>query len=259
VRENGRNVIVETLVLTSYFSSKKHPNSEQDLHVIGRNENGFVDQNSFDYIKTWYHSILRSSSKGVIFYDQLSKDFINEYSTDQINFVKVKRSNWSNLDYRWMCYEEYLENNTSYENVFLTDCSDVKVVQNPSKLIEDYKDIDLFLCKDSIKLCDFPYMSFHNHFELNDKVWFLLNQNNLDLINMGVVGGKRNKVLNFLEIYNSFRKSIGSPEFDTADMFCGQYAFRYLLRDYNFIIGEPVCSEFKKYQNDRKDVYFIHK
>lgn len=48
------------------------------------------------------------------------------------------------------------------------------------------------------------------------------------------------------------------PNFN-ADMWIGQYVFRHLLVDKKLLIGYPFTSDFKQYQNDRKDVYFIHK
>jgi hypothetical protein len=38
-----------------------------------------------------------------------------------------------------------------------------------------------------------------------------------------------------------------------------QYLLRNVFNEKKFIMGDPVCSEFKKYEKQRKDVYFIHK
>ena len=243
----------KTLLLTSYFSIKEHPNSPQDSHVVGRNNDGKVFNNSFDYIAPWYKSITDLKLNGIIVHDNLSESFCQKHTNDFVTFIKVDQSDWSNLDYRWMCYEKIVEKNIDYDNVFMTDCSDVCVVKDPDELIKNYREFDFFACRDSINLCDFPYMNFHENFNLEDKVWFMLNQNNLELINMGVIGGKLDRVMKFLNIYNNFRLSIGAKDFGQADMFCGQYVFRKLLSEYKTMIGYPACSEFKKYQNDRKE------
>ena len=52
---------------------------------------------------------------------------------------------------------------------------------------------------------------------------------------------------------------MGEKEFGQADMWIVQYLLRSIFRDKNTLIGDPMCSEFKKYQKERKDVYFIHK
>jgi len=245
-------------VLTSYFTKKKHPNSPNDSHVVGRGEDGFVHNNEFSYIEDWYNSVSELGINGYIFHDGLTEEFCSSHESEKIKFIKVEDSDWSNLDYRWVCYRDFLKNN-KFESVFLTDCSDVKVVKNPELVISEFPEVDLFVCKDTLRLSQFPYMSFHREFGLDDAMWFMLNQNNIDLINMGVIGGSSDNINLFLDSYVSFRSEIGRKEFAEADMFVGQYVFRRILKDKKLLIGEPFCSEFKQYQNDREDVYFIHK
>lgn len=250
---------MNNVALTSYFSKKKHPNEPGDTHVVGRNSQGFVDNNTYEYIKPWYDSLIANNQEGVLFHDNLSDDFVDKYQNEKIKFIKVEDSEWSNLDYRWMCYESFLKDN-KFDNVFMTDCSDVKLVQPLNTLIDKYKDVSYFACNDSILLHEFHfYMSFHELFQLPDRMWFLLNQPRLELINMGVIGCNYENALKFLKIYNEFRVSLGRSEIGNLDMACGQYVFRRLLKGEKMLIGQPFCSEFKKYQNDRKDVYFIHK
>jgi hypothetical protein len=249
---------VDSVILTSYFSVKKHPNDPNDSWVIGREADGRVSQNDFKYIEPWYNSINKLGLEGRIFYDNLSDEFVQKYSTDKIKFVRVETSQYSNLDWRWFCYRNYLEEN-KFDNVFLTDGSDVAVVKNPSKIILDYNDIDLFVCKDSIKLSQFPYIQVHQQANWENLGWFLICQNNADLINMGVVGGTYNNILEFLNKFCETRIRLGNPDFGSADMWVGQYVFRHLLSDKNIMIGEPFTSNFKQYEIDRKDVYFIHK
>ena len=75
---------------------------------------------------------------------------------------------------------------------------------------------------------------------------------------MGVIGARYNDMLNFLDKFCLTRVEMLDPAFN-ADMWVGQYVFRYLLNDKRILVGYPFTSEFKKYQNDRDDVYFIHK
>jgi hypothetical protein len=64
--------------------------------------------------------------------------------------------------------------------------------------------------------------------------------------------------MDFLNNFCNTRLRIGDTDFN-ADMWVGQYVFRHLLSDKNIMIGEPFTSNFKQYEIDRKDVYFIHK
>ena len=245
-------------LLTSYFSKKIHPNDPKDNAVVGRNADGRVSNNEINYIKPWYDSVNNLQLNGFVFHDNLSEEFVQQYTTNKIKFIKAGDSECSNLDYRWICYEKFLEENF-YDYVFLTDASDVTIVKDPLSLFLEFKETDYFVCNDSIKLNQFPYLKFHQQFNLDNLMWFMINHDHLELINMGVIGGNYENTKLFLSSYNTERKKIGNPAFGHADMFLGQYVFRNILSDKNIMIGNPVCSEFKKYQNERKDVYFIHK
>ncbi len=251
---------MSSVILTSYFSNKKHPNNSWDPNVVGRDPDGRVHQNSFNYIKPWYESVKKLSLQGVIFYDGLTEDFVEEFSTDKIKFVYSDSSsqNYSNLDYRWFCYRAFLEEN-KFESVFISDCSDVSVVKDPSLLLKDQRGYDFFLCKDSETFDTFPYFDIHKKYNWSCYVEMLLKKNSLDLINMGVVGGSYQNIIDFLDKYLKIRLSMEDDKFDQADMWVGNYIFRSYFKNKSLLIGEPFTSEFKKYQNDREDVYFIHK
>ena len=75
---------------------------------------------------------------------------------------------------------------------------------------------------------------------------------------MGVIGGNYKNMMEFLNKFCQTRIRLGNPDFN-SDMWIGQYIFRYELSYKNIMIGEPFTSIFKNYENDRKDVYFIHK
>lgn len=248
---------MNSVIFTSYFSKKIHPNDPNDQSVIGRSSDGKVLQNDISYIAPWYNSINELNLNGVVFYDNLSDDFISQYSTDKIKFVKVDQSDYSNNDWRFFCYKNYLQEN-KFDSVFLSDGSDVTVVQDPSKIIQNFPEKDLFICKDSILLSEFPYSTLHKKASWDNYMYFLLNESRLALINMGVIGGSYENIINFLNKFCETRIQLGSPEFN-SDMWIGQYVFRHLLSDKNLMIGEPFTSKFKKYEIDRKDVYFIHK
>jgi len=248
---------MNSVILTSYFSVKKHPNDPNDKCVIGRGSDGRVLQNDFQYIKPWYNSVNKLNLEGRIFYDNLSDDFLNEYTTDKIKFIKVTPSDYSNNDWRFFCYRNFLEEN-KFNSVFLTDGSDVTVVKDPGRIIKDNPLIDLFVCKDSIMLNEFPYLQIHKQARWDNYTWFHNHQQMLNLINMGVIGGGYDNIMLFLNNFCETRIKLGHPDFN-SDMWTGQYVFRNLLSYKNMLIGEPFTSNFKKYEIDRGDVYFIHK
>lgn len=248
---------MSSVILTSYFSKKTHPNDPNDKHVIGRMDDGRVSQNSIEYIKNWYDSVKNLNLEARIFCDNLSEDFIEKYTTDKIKFIKVETTDYSNNDWRFFCYRNFLEENV-FDSVFLTDSSDVIVVKNPELIISEYPQYDIFVCKDSLKLNEFPYLNLHRQVDWENFVYFAMYERILDLINMGVIGSSYNNMILFLNKFCETRIKLGNPSFN-SDMWTGQYVFRHLLADKKILIGEPFTSVFKQYQNDRKDVFFIHK
>lgn len=248
---------MSSVIFTSYFSLKKHPNDPNDRWVIGRQADGRIAQNDFKYIESWYNSVNDLCLEGRIFYDNLSDEFLERYTTDKIKFIKVRPSDYSNNDWRFFCYRNFLEEN-KFDNIFLTDGSDVIVVKDPSKIISSFPSTDLFVCKDSMFLSEFNYLELHKQARWDDYVLFCIMASRWDLINMGVIGGNYDNIMSFLNQFCETRIKLGTPEFN-SDMWIGQYVFRKLLADKNILIGEPFTSIFKQYEIDRKDVYFIHK
>lgn len=248
-----------SVICTTYFSQKIHPNDPNDRDVIGRTEDGRVKQNDIQYIEGWYNSVNKLKLNAVVFYDNLSDEFVSQYETEYVKFIKSSPGVWSNNDGRFFCYLDFLQKN-KYDNVFLTDGSDVTVVQDPGKIVEDFSETDIFLCKDSIPLSVFGnYLNVHAHFRWSNYFWFDIQmKKGIDLINMGVIGGNYANVVEFLEKFCDERDRMQTPEFN-ADMWLGQYVLRGLMNNKKLLLGEPFTSVFKGYQKDRQDVYFIHK
>ena len=263
---------MNTLILSSYFSVKPHPNlgnfsqyitGKGDPDVFGRGDDGRVWQNDFNYIRNWYDSIVRNKLKAVLFYDNLEDSFVNSYQNDFVTFKKVSVSEYSNNDWRFFCFLDFLKSIPEAnrpKTIFHTDASDVTVVKDPHELVhsKEMSKYDYFACRDSISLMDFGYLQLHKILGWESELMFRLNINDWWLINMGVVGGKFDKMLLFYEKFTEIRRQSERPELN-IDMWILQYMLRSELQPHEFIMGEPVCSDFKKYQNDRKDVYFIHK
>ena len=132
----------------------------------------------------------------------------------------------------------------------MTDGNDVTVVKNPFKFINN-KNIYV---GSEIK---------GNKKYILDKLNYInSNQNNyklkLDTIyNAGILGGNRKNVLSFInkmiDIFNLVNKK-------NIDKNINMAVFNIVSENTkNIITGPPLHSDFKKYQNNREDVYFIHK
>ena len=247
---------MSAVIFTTYFSAKQHPQFG-DPHLEGITNSGRVLDNDIAYLRKWYYSLLALDIEGRVFYDNLTDEFVSKYTTSKVRFVKVGQSPHSYNDWRFYCYREYLKSNT-WDVVFMTDGSDVTVVQDPSKLVADYPTKKIFLCLDSYKLGQFPYLEYHLRFGWDNYMFFMLNANQWDLINMGVVGGTYANITSFLDRICTIRDGIGNASFN-ADIWTGNYLFRNEYQEDELLIGDPVTSVFKGYQTHRKDVYFVHK
>ena len=111
------------VIFTTYFCRKIDP--IRKVHA---------PCNDFSYIAPWYTSMQELGLYGVIFHDGMSDKFINQYQTAKIRIRYVGDSGRVHIslnDYRYFIYLKVLEANANYEQVFMTDGNDVKVVRSP--------------------------------------------------------------------------------------------------------------------------------
>ena len=247
---------MKTVILTSYFSAKEHPQFG-DPHLEGITANGRVLDNDISYLGKWYNSVKALGIEARVFYDNLTGEFVNQHTTKKIKFIKVGTSDYSYNDWRYFCFRDWLQKET-WDAVFMTDGSDVTVVKDPSGLITEFPDKRFFVCKDTLKLIQFPYLQFHQQLGWENFMFFFLNAHEWDLINNGVIGGRYSDIMLWLDQLCFTRTRIPDPKFN-SDIWTSNFVFRNLYRPEQILIGEPVTSVFKGYQTDRKDVYFIHK
>jgi hypothetical protein len=243
-----------TCILTTYFSIKKHPQHLDPNNIItGLNKHGFIEPNNFDYIKNFYNSVLNKECDVYIFHDNLSKDFLDKYQKNNITFLKVNPSKLSNNDSRFFHYHNFLHKNF-YEKVFLSDVCDVLVARDPSIMKIDF---DIYFCRDLIDMKQYGF-SGKSFTEICRNLSIDISDLNLNqpMLNMGVIGFNYENSMKFLFKFCSQRLKSGFIS-ENVNMTLGNFiARKYFNKIYS---GEPFCSEFKKYQTDRKDVYFIHK
>ena len=71
------------------------------------------------------------------------KNLYKQYTTNKIKFIKVGDFEYSNNDYRFFCFRDFLQDN-EFDVVFHNDASDVTVVKDPIELIEQNPNVDYF-------------------------------------------------------------------------------------------------------------------
>lgn len=184
--ESLNSEINDEIICTTYFTSKSDPQS-----------NNKVAEDNFDYIKPWYESVSKLGLNGIVFYDNLSLDFINKYKTDKIKFVKCVLGDYSLNDERFIIYFIFFIKH-KVNNILLTDGNDVKFNKNPFELINNKNKI--FIGRDdSNKIYQSKWMRESiKKFELNLNQKVPNNFFNMPLYNAGIVGGDYVMVMFFL-------------------------------------------------------------
>jgi hypothetical protein len=218
-------------ILTNYFVSKKDPQ---------RNKHHLADK--YDLVKGWVESLTSLNLNGVIFYDNLSMDFIKKVSSKNISFAQyTPRTSWSLNDERFLCFYEYLYYREDIENVFLTDLFDVSFNRNPFDLISDEYKVYVGVDgpKRNIRKANYVIRKMKIAYDgcifHEDKV----------CLSAGVFGGKRINVLRLLkEMVVDFEKCNSDKNTNMGVL----NKCIYDLFSSNMMAGKPVCSKFKGYE-----------
>lgn len=245
-------------ILTSYFTTEKHP-QHIDSSVIGVLPSGKIENNSDGYIGAWYRSVIQRGLSPIIFHDSLSLDFRQNY---QAKFVECEHNGYTLNDSRFFAWRNYIQKNYSNcsEFIALTDCSDVEVINNPEEFLKNRSEF-LFCGGEGKKLKDYiscdgsNYLSNHICFNWSHSDTF--RNSEFDLINAGVICGKRGNILKLLDLFCKTREKTGFKKMN-INMMLINYCARILFGE-NILIGDPITSKYKEFEIDRKDVYFRHK
>lgn len=248
-------MLKKSCLMTSYFTKNKDPQYVQGMKSETTGKDGRVINNNYDYIKGLYESVKDKNLDVIFFHDGLSDEFIKLYSRNNIRFIKVPVSDYSNNDYRFMCYLHFLKEQ-EYDKVFMCDGSDVTVVLDPSRM--EIKN-EIMFCEEPLSLNNYQYgatryLDFHKGLNWSNLNHFI--HSNYQLLNMGVIGSNYQNAIKFLGLFCSERIKCNHRHLN-INMPLGNYIARNFFE--NIAHGSPFCSEFKKFQTDRKDVYFIHK
>jgi hypothetical protein len=238
--------IVDSVVMTTYFCGLN------DSH-----KNYISPCNDIRYIGNWYFSMKQLKLNGVIFHNNLSKEFVKKYTTDYIKFVKVDSSKFQNSlnDERFIIYYKYLLKHKNIKNIFMTDGNDITVVKDPFMYLKKFSNKILVGSEEDdidnkldwfIKPC----------LDINIRNYLIQIKDNT-ILNAGIIGGKRKNILNFLKKISNYFLNNPNKECNI-----NMHLVNYILyKDFKDTIkyGGKLNSRFKFYENFRKDIYFIHK
>tara|TARA_B100000674_G_C37968844_1_gene975934 strand:+ start:1859 stop:2653 length:795 start_codon:yes stop_codon:yes gene_type:complete len=243
--EHFSNLGDENVIMTTYFCNKNDPQRPKRAPC-----------NDFQYIKPWYNSIKKLGLNGVVFHDGMSDNFIKQYQTEKIKFVYVDSNSYefSLNDLRYFVYHDFLSKNKNIKNVFMTDGNDVTIVKSPFN-----KFTGICVGKEELKINDSKWMKQKiKNFNSNNINKFNYNSQS-GVYNAGILGGNRNEVMNFLKFMIKIFNNLDEKQRrDNLNMIVFNYVV-YNNYKQKVNTGEPLHSVYKKFENNRKDVYFIHK
>lgn len=237
-------------------------------HITGVydvNRNTTLKPDDYRLVQAWAESVAAAKIKGVIFHNNLSPKTCETYTNAYVSFVGIDYNPTFNPNvFRYFVYREYLKKHAlKTRGVFVTDVSDVVLVNNP---FEDQRFINqpnAIFCGDEDKPLNNEWMRNHaTHLreQIADYAAYEDRFGQDTLLNCGIMGGHTSVFIGFLkklcalhERYNANNKTAY-----TGDMGAFNYLARTQYTD-QIISGPPVNTVFKLYETERTDCWFRHK
>lgn len=233
------------------------------IYDVNRNE--ILENNDYLLIKNWCESLIKLDLHGIIFHNNYAESFCEVYSNKNIQFIKINyESNFNPNVYRYLIYNDFIKSNAQrIENIFVTDISDVVVVNNPCEEPFYVANTNCIFCGDEPKALDNEWMKDHSEHlrsKIEDYAAYEENFKQNTLLNCGIIGGNIKVMQEFIDKLATIHQQYN---FDNQTNYTGDMgAFNYLVRtQFNERVkhGFPINSEFKAYQNERTDCWFRHK
>ncbi len=232
------------------------------VYDVNRNEN--IPSDNFDTIKDWYNSIICLKLNAIVFHNNLSVETVSKYQNEYVQFIQhdLDKSYNANI-YRYIIYHNFLTQYKAFiSNVFVTDITDVELINNPFIQPLFMQNTDGLFCGDENKMLDNEWMKEHStHFR--DKVpgfkEYEEEFKNNTLLNCGIIGGSIKVMHRLMEQLSLLHKTYSTTNTTAYTLDMG--AFNFITRtQFKYIVhGEPVNTIFKMYERERVDCWLRHK
>lgn len=220
------------VILTTYTTRQKDTE---------RNKNWQADEKDLQ--------VLKDSCKGnrlVVLTDSFEEKDTNDFA-----YVKIE-ARISPYIQRWISYYDYLMEHPEIQEVWLVDATDVELLRYPfSRFAEntlyvgyEEKYLDYAWLLGRMKSCRPIYD-------------YMKDNREKTLLNAGIVGGKRDVVLEFLrqmrDFYSLQRGDVGEADMGLFNYVCYNYWQRRL------VYGKKITTVFKDYEKGNKLAIWRHK
>ena len=233
------------------------------VYDVNRNEN--LPEDDFERVREWYDSMVKLKLRGIIFHNTFSEKTVQSHQNAYISFENVAFNPIFNANvFRYLVYDDFIKRHFQFiKNVFVTDISDVVVIQNPFIQPLFFNNPDALFCGDEAEILDNEWMQNHSTHLRNSIADFRdyeEKNKTKTLLNCGIIGGNASTMQDLMtrlaHIHRTYTLHNTTPY--TLDM----GAFNYVVRTHftqNLIHGAPVNTRFKGYENERLDCWFRHK
>ena len=233
------------------------------VYDVNRNEK--LSEDDFETVNNWYDSVVQLKLKGVIFHNTFSEKTVEKYHNEYVSFEKIAFDASFNPNvFRYLAYQSFIETNLgNIKNVFVTDVSDVVVLQNPFQQTLFLDNPDALFCGDEAEILDNEWMQNHSaHLRNSIPNFREYEQKNKQktLLNCGIIGGNVHVIKALMDSLAHIHRThtIHNKTPYTLDMGAFNYVARTQFSD-KIIHGTPVNTLFKGYENERTDCWFRHK
>ena len=226
------------ILISSYFTSASDPQRKAKVSENSR------------YMVHWFVGAMKLNLNIVIFYDELDQEWMNRIKRlyTKATFVKVDLKGRSVYDARFYIIHDYLANHPEINRAFLTDLSDIQILQSPFELMNRIDNQLLYMGIDE----SFYLTSYSNEWMVNlytrcytpdtlkaeeeflDKL--------ITLYNAGMIGGTREVLLAMLH------RTLQWLDIAKKDTYCDMGAVNIAAHKYFYdelFFGYPLQSGYK--------------
>ena len=145
---------------------KPNTNLVMACHITGVydvNRNTTLAEDSYELVKDWAESITAANLQGVIFHNNFSETTSKLFESETISFIKITYNPQFNPNvFRYFVYREFLQRYIQQiKGIFITDITDVVVVNNPFIDPLFIKNPNALFCGDEPKILHNDWMIAH--------------------------------------------------------------------------------------------------
>jgi len=229
------------------------------------NRSTTLQEDDYELVRAWADSLANAGVKGILFHNGFSEETCQKYTNTYLSFVKITPDPRFNPNvFRYLVYLDYLEK-LAYppDNIFVTDVSDVILLNNPFTSALFTESPNTLFCGDEPCLLDNEWMNAHStslRTQIDDFAAYEALFGAETLLNCGIIGGNYPIFYDFLQQLGTIHRNYNSENRTayTGDMGAFNYLARTKFND-RLRHGFPVNTVFKAYEETRIDCWFRHK